>query len=309
MTEDSPILAPPAFLAPAPAKLNLFLRVLGRRPDGYHELHSLVAFADTCDLVHVAGAESFSFTATGPMAAGLDAQTENLCIRAAFALAAHVGRPPAVAITLVKYLPVASGIGGGSSDAAATLRALVEFWSLSIPEEDLAAIASDLGADVPACLAGVPAEIRGFGEIVEPVPPLPEASVVMVNPGIPLPTARVFHHWSGAPSRSLPWIPPATIQALGAALARCGNDLTAAAIAEVPDIAQVLDALAARPDCLLARMSGSGATCFGLFEGHDIAQAAAEVLQLSHPAWWVRAARLLPEAPAVALTSSVPPGE
>lgn len=295
-----------AYETDAPAKLNLYLHVLGRRADGYHDLESLVAFVDIADTLHVAPAEGFTFAVQGPMAAALDCgdSDDNLCVRAAKALAAHLGRPLDVALTLTKRLPVASGIGGGSSDAAATLRLLTRFWGVEVPDAELAAIGFALGADVPVCLAGVAAAVGGVGERVRPVATLPPAAVVLVNPGFALSTARVFRDWRGPGAASAEWTPPPHAAALAAQLAKRRNDLTAAAVGQEPTVAEVLDALAARPDCLLARMSGSGATCFGLFEDAAVAEAAAEVMQATHPSWWVRAAAFTREAPAVRLAGA-----
>lgn len=282
----------------APAKLNLYLHVLGRRADGYHDLASLVAFADIGDTLHIAPASDFRFVVIGPMAAALDdgEPEANLCVRAARALAARLDRPLDLALTLVKRLPVASGIGGGSSDAAATLRLLCAYWGVEVDGAALAAIALALGADVPVCLGGVTAEIRGVGERIHPVPALPSAAVVLVNPGFALPTARVFRNWGGGGEPPPPWTPPPDAADLAARLHQCRNDLTAAAVGLEPAVGEVLDALAARPGCLLARMSGSGATCFGLFADAGVAAAVAEAMQDAHPTWWVRAAPLR-EAP------------
>lgn len=290
-----------AFAVDAPAKLNLYLHVVRRRPDGYHDLESLVAFADVADTLSIAPADGFSLRVIGPMAKGLGGERENLCARAALSLAVRLGRAPDFALTLTKRLPVASGIGGGSADAAATLRLLLRFWGIDPADADLAELALALGADVPVCLAGVAAEIFGIGEDVRPVPRLPDAAAVLVNPGVPLTTARVFRNWrdDGDRPQAPAWTSPPHAAALAASLIKRRNDLTAAATAEVPEIAAVLDALSARPDCLLARMSGSGTTCFGLFDDADVAEAAAEVLQATHPTWWVRAARLLDAPPPV----------
>lgn len=294
-------LAVQALETEAPAKLNLYLHVLGRRPDGYHDLDSLVAFVDIADTLHVASAPEFGFTVVGPMAAALrdDDIEENLCVRAARALAKHLDRPLDLHITLVKRLPVAAGIGGGSSDAAATLKLLARFWGADVDDATLSRIGLGLGADVPACLKAVAAEVHGIGDDVRPVAALPPAAVVLVNPGFALPTSRVFRAWRGPGEDIPPWTPPAHAAALATALIKRRNDLTQAAIGLEPAIADVLDALAARPDCLLARMSGSGATCFGVFENPEVAEAAAEVMQATHPTWWVRPARLLAAQPAV----------
>ena len=292
----------------APAKLNLYLHVLGRRADGYHDLDSLVAFVDIADTLHVAAAPEFRFEVLGPMAGALrdDDIEDNLCVRAARALAAHLDRPLDLALTLVKRLPVAAGIGGGSSDAAATLKLLARFWGVDVEDATLAALGIALGADVPACLKAVAAEVHGIGEDVRPVSALPPAAVVLVNPGFALPTARVFRAWRASGAESPAWTSPAHTAALATALIKRRNDLTHAAIDLEPAIAEVLDALAARPDCLLARMSGSGATCFGLFENPAVAEAAADVMQATHPTWWVRPARLLAEQPAVRLAGAEP---
>ncbi len=302
------ISASQAFETEAPAKINLYLHVPGRRSDGYHDLASLVGFADIADTVHVAPSPEFRFIARGPMAAALGEDDEsNLCVRAARGLAARLGRDPAVVLTLIKRLPVASGIGGGSSDAAATIRVLVRFWGVEVPPADLSPLALSLGADVPVCLGGVAAEIRGVGDDMRPLPPLPEAALVLVNPGVELPTARVFRGWRGPGPEAPAWVPPPHASALAASLMKRRNDLTEAALAQVPAIADVLSALSARPDCLLARMSGSGATCFGLFEDHAVAASAAEIMQATHPTWWVRAARLLSAPPPVRLAGAEAP--
>lgn len=295
-----------AYETDAPAKLNLYLHVLGRRADGYHDLESLVAFVDIGDTLHAVPAPEFSFVVTGPMAPALacDDSEDNLCVRAARALAAHLGRQPEVALTLTKRLPVASGIGGGSSDAAATLRLLCQMWAVEVPEDELMAIALGLGADVPACLGGVAAEMRGVGERVRPVAALPPAAVVLVNPGFALATARVFRDWRGPGTAAPEWSPPPHVAALAAQLTLHRNDLTDAAVSQEPAVAEVLEALAARPDCLLARMSGSGATCFGLFESAEVAEAAARVMQATHPTWWVRAAAITRDRPAVRLAGA-----
>jgi 4-diphosphocytidyl-2-C-methyl-D-erythritol kinase len=298
-----------AFETEAPAKVNLFLHVRGRRPDGYHDLASLIAFADIADTVHVAPASEFRFVVQGPMAAALSHgdDEDNLCVRAARGLAARLGRKPDLALTLVKRLPVASGIGGGSADAAATIRALCRFWGAEVPQAEMTGFALSLGADVPVCLLGSAAEIFGVGDDVRPVPPMPGGALVLVNPGVELPTARVFHGWNGVSPETPAWTPPPTAAALAAALMKRRNDLTDSAVSLVPAIAEVLSALAARPDCLLARMSGSGATCFGLFEDFEVASAAAEIMQATHPAWWVRAARLLVAPPPVRLAGPEAP--
>jgi 4-diphosphocytidyl-2-C-methyl-D-erythritol kinase len=282
----------------APAKLNLTLDVVGRREDGYHLLDSLVAFTEYGDTVEARPGEGLSLVMEGPFGGKLAVDpAENLVLRAARLLAAEAGVPADAALRLTKRLPIASGIGGGSSDAAATLLALAELWRLALPEADLARLGLQLGADVPVCLAGRPARLEGIGERIGWAPDLPAAPIVLVNPGIGLPTPQVFRARTGAfspgagPEGVLP-ASPADAEALAAALAGTSNDLAAPAITLLPVIAEVLSALDAAPGCLLARMSGSGATCFALFAEDRAAEAAAEAIGAAQPGWWSVATRL-----------------
>lgn len=280
--------------AAAAAKLNLYLHALGRRDDGYHLLDSLVAFASPHDLLTVRAADGFSLEITGPFAAPLLAEdpARNLVTRAAHALAKALGRAPDVAVTLDKRLPVQGGIGGGSADAAATLRALAELWGLAPDHPTLALVAPTLGADVPVCLYGRTAYFGGVGEVVEEAPALPAGlSLVLANPGVGLSTKDVFK------ARTGPWSGPGRLERaprdagdLATLLAERGNDLMAPAIALAPVVGQVVGALAATPGCLLARMSGSGSTCFGLYATRAEADSAAEMLTAANPGWWVAAA-------------------
>jgi 4-diphosphocytidyl-2-C-methyl-D-erythritol kinase len=265
----------------ARAKLNLTLRVVGRRGDGHHLLDSLVAFADIADEIALEPANAFALALDGPFAKDLTGPG-NLVERAARGFAAHSGRAPDVAIRLTKNLPVASGIGGGSADAAATLRALSRLWKVPIP----AGLAERLGADVPVCLAQRAARMSGIGEIVEPVDPLPPWGVVLVNPGIALATAEVFAAREGAFSGPRRFAP-----SLGT-LAPDRNDLEAAAISLVPAIGDVLAALR-QTSAPVVRMSGSGATCFALLDCRAAAEAAARGLKTSAPSnWWIEAGAL-----------------
>lgn len=263
---------------PAPAKINLTLHVTGRREDGYHLLDSLVVFAETGDVVHLAPGP-LSLTITGPFAAGLESDSDNLCLRAARLAGAEV------AITLEKNLPVASGIGGGSADAAAVLRGL----GANPPQPER------LGADVPVCLAGRPVRMRGLGEILDPVPQLPPLALVLVNPGKGLSTPAVFRALDRRDNPPMPALPdfPDTAALVGF-LQTCRNDLEAPAITLLPEIATCLEALRDQ-GALLARMSGSGATCFGIFA--DLDQARAAALALARPGWWVAASGLAPARP------------
>ncbi|HLY45835.1 MAG TPA: 4-(cytidine 5'-diphospho)-2-C-methyl-D-erythritol kinase [Stellaceae bacterium] len=290
----------------APAKINLYLHVVGRRADGYHLLDSLVAFADIGDRVTAAPADRLSLATGGPEAAALAGLgDDNLVLRAAQLLAAAVaqaspaGKTPGAALELEKILPVASGIGGGSSDAAAALRALGRLWRPALAPESLAALALRLGADVPACLACRPVWVSGIGDGLEPVTGLPPAGIVLANPRRGLPTAAVFQARSGDFTRSGRFAPmPRDADGLAAALAACRNDLTTAALGLVPEIAAVLLRLARLPGALLARMSGSGASCFALFPDRAAALAAGAELAEAEPGWWSAAGALLSEAPA-----------
>lgn len=279
----------------APAKLNLYLHVLGRRDDGYHLLDSLVAFADIADVVTARPAETLSLEITGPFAAVLHGDpAENLVWSAATALATRAGIEAKAALTLEKNLPVASGIGGGSSDAAAALKALGELWGLDLGERKFQGLAESLGADVPVCLFGETAWLGGIGERVVPAPPLPPCAVVLVNPGVSLATPAVFKARTGAFSESARFeAAPADAAALARLLEARRNDLTPAAVGLAPDIAAALRALAAETGALIARMSGSGATCFALLADAAAAERVAGRLRRAHPHWWVAAGRLL----------------
>ncbi len=289
----------PALRAAAPAKLNLYLHVVGRRADGYHLLDSLIAFASVHDTLAAAPAEALSLAVTGPFAQALAAESENLVLKAARLLAAETGRAPAAAITLEKRLPVASGIGGGSADAAAALAVLARLWGVPIGEPALMALALRLGADVPMCLNGRAAFAGGIGEELAAAPPLPEAGLLLVNPGVALPTAAVFGAREGAYSAPARFREaPRDAAALAGLLATRRNDLAAAARQLAPAIGTVLTTLAAAPGCLLARMSGSGATCFGLFPSAAAAAAAAPAV--ARPGWWVAPAHLVTDAASLA---------
>jgi 4-diphosphocytidyl-2-C-methyl-D-erythritol kinase len=267
----------------APAKLNLSLAVTARRADGYHLLESLVAFADIGDRLTAQAAPAFSLAIDGPFAASLEAGGDNLVSRAALGFAERLARRPDVALRLTKNLPVASGIGGGSADAAATLRALSKLWAAPIPAD----LPAKLGADVPVCVAGVPAWMSGVGEIVEPAGALPGWGVLLVNPGVALATPAVFKARTGAFSAGGKFMP--SLDAIAAA----GNDLEAPAIALVPAIADVLAGLRTLPGVRVARMSGSGATCFALFDRPESATLAAKALKSKAPsAWWIAAGRV-----------------
>lgn len=272
----------------APAKINLALHVVGTRTDGYHLLDSLVVFAGVGDEIRVTHSADLVLSIDGPQAAALGCGPDNLVLRAARLF----GTTRGASITLTKNLPVASGIGGGSADAAATLHALSRLWRLPMPA--IPALLT-LGADVPACVNGRPLRLRGVGETLSPIPRLPELHLVLVNPGIAHATPAVFRALTAKSNPPLPDTVPEFTDAaeLAGWLGLQRNDLEAPAETIAPVIADVRAALAAQPDCLLARMSGSGATCFGLFAAQHAAATAAETIRSAHPGWWVAAAPVL----------------
>ncbi len=271
-----------ALVEAAPAKVNLFLHVTGRRGlDGYHLLDSLAVFGPAADTLRAEPAPALALACEGPFGAALEPEPDNLVLRAARLLDPARG----AALKLEKRLPVASGIGGGSADAAAALRLLDRLWGLRCGEGTLRDIAARLGSDVPVCVASRPARMQGVGEALLPAPALPECGLLLANPGAALPTPDVFRARAGAPFSPPAELPEAWPDAAAMArdLARLANDLEAPAIALRPVIADVLAALRGTPGCLLARMSGSGATCFGLYATPAAAAAAAALLPA---AWW-----------------------
>ena len=284
----------------APAKLNLYLHVTGRRADGYHELDSLVTFTALADTLEIAPADVLALTVNGPFADALDGG-DNLATRAADALAERLGRTADVRIALHKRVPVAAGLGGGSADAAAVLRGLARLWRLG-PEhaDDLREVALGLGADVPVCLDSRAAYMGGIGEALSAPPPLPPCGVLLVNPGVPVPTGAVFAARRGPFSAADRFCEtPADAAALATLLCARRNDLEPPARAQVPAIDRVLARLAAAPGCLLARMSGSGGTCFGLFADEAAAADAAGAISRERHGWWVHPTHLVHECETV----------
>jgi 4-diphosphocytidyl-2-C-methyl-D-erythritol kinase len=282
-----------SFSIEAPAKVNLTLHVVGKREDGYHLLDSLVAFAGIGDTLDFSPAPDISLEVVGPTAAQIP-DGENIVLKAARLLAEAAGVSKGAAIRLTKRLPVAAGIGGGSADAAASLKGLIRLWNVALPAETLLKVALSIGADVPVCLAGTPMRMMGIGEVLEPAPALPPAWLLLVNPMVPLHTPPVFKARTGPFSEADPLTEsPADAKALAQALAARRNDLTPPAISIEPVVGEVLAAIAATPGCLLPRMSGSGATCFGLYAEEAQANAAAAQLKAAHTGWWIAPARLL----------------
>jgi len=271
----------------ARAKINLCLHVTGRRADGYHLIESLAVFPEIGDALEVESGPGLSLTIGGPFAASLDAGAGNIVLRAAQALGSGRG----AAILLDKRLPVASGMGGGSADAAAALRALSRLWGAPA---GLGALALSLGADVPVCLAQRPAIMAGIGERLLAAPALPEVWLTLVNPLVETPTAEVFRALESPDNPPLGPHPAGfpTAGALAGWLAAQRNDLQAPALRMRPVVAEALAALGAQPGGLLTRMTGSGATCFGLFADASGAEAAAAAIRAARPGWWVAAARV-----------------
>lgn len=283
---------------PARAKVNLQLHVLGRRADGMHLLDSLVVFPAIGDVLAAAPAQDLSLTVEGPFGAGLPAGPDNLVLRAAEALRARAGRSPGAALRLEKRLPVASGIGGGSADAAAALRLLNRLWGLDFPTGTLAEIGLTLGADLPVCVHAPRAQVMGgIGEALAPAPPLPPFWLVLANPGVATPTGAVFARLTSRDGRAARWAAEgyADAAALVAALGGTSNMLEDPARETTPQVGATLSALSALPGCLLARMSGSGATCFGIFAEAAPARAAAEAMRRA--GFWAEAGPVDPVPP------------
>ena len=270
----------------APAKVNLNLAITGKRPDGYHLLDSLAVFAGAHDVVRAAHADNtLTLQIEGPFAGPLVVESDNLVLRAAQALAALAGRPAVAKLVLEKNLPVASGIGGGSADAAAALRALAKLWGLAVKPRDMHRLALELGADVPVCLDRVPRRMGGIGDVLTIAPALPPYGLALVNPGVAVSTADVFRARVGLFSAE-PELPGGwqDAGAMARRLSVLSNDLEHAAVTLCPEIGLALEALRATPGCLLGRMSGSGATCFALYE--TPAKATAAMAHCAWPGWW-----------------------
>jgi len=275
----------------ARAKINLFLHVGEKREDGFHPLQSLAAFTDFGDRVVAEEADDLSLSLEGPFAAGLEGDG-NLVLRAARALAERAGRPPQARITLTKNLPLASGVGGGSADAAATLRLLSNLWQLKYDEKTLRDIGATLGSDVPVCVRSQPAFMEGRGELLTPVTSLPRLPLLLVNPRVAIPTADIFAALGERRGigMKLPSGGFTDLADLLRFLEITNNDLEAPAKAREPAIAEVLNALSRMPGALFTRMSGSGATCFALMPDGGGAARAAALLKEKYPSWWVQPA-------------------
>lgn len=284
--------APGALRLAAPAKVNLYLHVTGRRADGYHLLDSLIVFTALSDQLELRPADGISLAVEGAFAGNAGPLDDNLVLRAARALAEAAKVDKGMAGWLVKNIPTAAGLGGGSADAAAVLQGLIRLWDIPRGTVDLPSLALELGADIPVCLAAGPSFVGGAGEQIEAAPALPEAGLLLVNPGVALATPSVFAGRRGGfspPGRFSQ--SPHSAKVLAALLGERDNDLTEAAIRLAPVIADVLVALESTPGCHLARMTGSGATCFGLFDNEAAAANATGSLQ--RDGWWIEATRIL----------------
>jgi 4-diphosphocytidyl-2-C-methyl-D-erythritol kinase len=281
----------------APAKINLTLHVLGRRPDGYHSLESLVAFAGTGDDLRLEPGPALALQVGGPTAPQAGSEADNLVLKASRLLAGQVEGLKAGTFHLTKRLPVAAGIGGGSSDAAAALRLLARLNNLPLSHPALREAARQTGADVPVCLEPKARIMRGVGEELGPRLNLPRLFAVLVNPRVPVETPAVFKALGLQPGQSLgkqahPDFAGASTGSLLDALRAAGNDLEAPALTLQPIIAEALGLMARTQGCRLARMSGSGATVFGLYDSCDAAAAAAKQIRRERPHWWVKASSL-----------------
>lgn len=279
--------------ATAKAKLNLYLHITGKRADGYHLLDSLVCFVALGDSITVEDAPELSLTVEGPFAAAISADADNLVMRAANVLRAHAGVDVGAHITLCKNLPVAAGLGGGSSDAATCLILLRSLWGLAISDSMLATLAVPLGADMSVCLHGKPAYMSGIGEVIEPAPTMPALYLLLVNPMRELSTAEVYRRFQAeARTTARPEIDASSADRLVISLATTRNDLQRPAITLCAEVAEVLLALETQFDCRLARMCGSGATCMGVFEDEQACLRAAETIRRDHPQWWIAPTQL-----------------
>jgi 4-diphosphocytidyl-2-C-methyl-D-erythritol kinase len=281
--------APEALAEKAPAKVNLTLRVVGRRADGYHDIESLVVFAGVGDSLTLTPGSALALAVDGPTAQSAGDIADNLVLKAARALAERVEGLELGRFALSKRLPVAAGLGGGSADAAAALRLLARTSRIALDDPRLMQAARATGADVPVCLDPRPRLMRGIGDILSEPLDLPRLPAVLVNPGVAVPTREVFAALNFSPGvqHTAPAPPPRTTVLIDE-IANGRNDLEGPAIELQPVIAEVLAVLRKLPGCRLARMSGSGATCFGLFDSTHASAAAARTLRVGYPAWWVR---------------------
>jgi 4-diphosphocytidyl-2-C-methyl-D-erythritol kinase len=279
-----------AFLARP--KVNLYLEISGRLSNGYHLLNSLAVFPKTGDLLTVNAANTLELEIEGTAPSGLGSADQNLVYRAAQLLQSKTGTRQGALITLQKNLPIASGVGGGSSDAAGALHLLNQLWALDISIDQLAVWSAELGADLPVCVHGSAAFMSGIGDIIHPAPSFPDFHMLLVNPGMEVSTPAIFKQLDLPRKDQDPLVEIPDLQNLNfdqfiQYLKKRCNDLTPPAMAQVPDIKQVLSEIAQTSGCALSRMSGSGATCFGIYETPEQARAAEVRIATDHPSWWI----------------------
>ncbi len=284
-----------AIFITAPAKINLYLHVIGKRADGYHLLDSLVTFASIHDIIMIEPANKLTMINQGQFSEGLTITVDNLVMQAAEKLQKLTNISDGAKITLTKNLPISSGIGGGSADAAATIKGLIRHWGINPNPRDLSNLAIGLGADVPICLFGQAAFIGGKGEQIDPVWALPEAPIVLVNPRIGVSTPAIFkaHKDKFSPANRFDTTPTTLEKLINLLKEGRRNDLMESAIQLEPTIGDVLHQIKMTSGCKLARMSGSGATCFGFYHTQSEANMAAEVIRNTRPKWWVVATRMI----------------
>lgn len=284
----------------SPAKINLYLHITGRMDNGYHALDSLVGFVDVGDTITITPADEFCFNVDGPFAKSFHAKeldsspsSSNIAVKAAWDLSRALQKPLNVCVSLSKNLPLASGIGGGSANAAAVVWGLMEYWDIpkdgDFSQNHLGELLLQLGADVPVCFHCTPARLRGIGEILDPAPLMEETPIVLIHPGKPCNTAQIFAHYLGEfhDAQTLPH----DLQRFDdfiLFLCNRSNDLYSAACDIVPEIKNIVASLDGYKGCALARMSGSGSTCFGLFEDEVDARNAAKEIAADNPDWWIK---------------------
>lgn len=290
-------------LESAPAKINLYLHVTGRRSDGFHKLDSLVVFATIADTVYVrrgtGGIDPVTLDVIGPFAAKIPSGADNLILKAANLMIKQARKKRTASISpihisLIKRIPAASGIGGGSADAAAAMRALNRLWGWHFPIDELAEMAVSLGSDIPMCLYSQALNASGRGEVISSVTELPKLDAVLINPHVGLETPDVFAALKNKSNPAAKRLPKTVGNKTNFIkyLANCRNDLETPATVLVPEITEILIALNNQTNCHLARMSGSGATCFGLFDDTESANQAVKIIRDAHPNWWVQATEL-----------------
>lgn len=280
----------------APAKINLFLHITNRLSNGYHTLDSLVAFADIGDIINIESAPSFSFHTKGPFADQFKntessgfLDSENLIVKAARFLSQTVDHPLNVKITLTKNLPLSAGLGGGSSDAAATIWGLQELWGLKHNTDYITPLMTKIGADVPVCFNCRPTIMRGIGDVLLPAPYMPEIPILIINPLVSCATQDVFLHHNGVLKKNISL--PNNFECVFELIKTLNiveNDLFEPALKLIPEIENVINALNMQEHCLFSRMSGSGASCFGLFETIEHAENAADKIRNDNPDWWIK---------------------